>query len=267
MIKSIGELVQNRRLLFSLIKREIALKYKGSFFGSTWALLLPIFMLIIYTFVFSSVFKAKWGVHADNAPKGEFALILFIGVIAYNFFSECITRSPSIITGNPNYVKKVVFPLNILPCVYVFSALFNAFLTISVWLVCYLFIIGMPHFSFLLFPIILLPLVIFSLGVSYLFSSAGAYFRDINQVTGLLATALMFLSPIFYPVSAVPEKFRVFMNINPLTPAVEMLREIMYWGKYPDWHLFGWNLATSVVFFMLSFIFFLRTKKGFADVL
>lgn len=267
MLSSLEEIFRNKKLTLSLIKREIAIKYKGSLGGSAWAILMPLFMLVIYTFVFSNIFKAKWGTHGYDAPKSEFALILFIGVIAYNFFSECITRSPTIITSNPNYVKKVVFPLNVLPIVYVFSALFNAIITIGIWLVCYVLIIGMPKITFLLFPFALLPLVIFSLAISYLLASLGAYIKDINQITGLIATALMFLSPIFYPISAIPPAFQSIMKLNPLTPAVEGLRDVMYWGHNLSLENFVLNLIFSLIILVVSFLFFTKTKKGFADVL
>lgn len=261
------EIYRNKKLMLSLIKREIALKYKGSIGGSAWAVLMPLFMLSIYTFVFSNIFKAKWGTHGYDAPKSEFALILFIGVIAYNFLSECITRSPTIISSNPNYVKKVVFPLNVLPAVYVMSALFNALITLVVWIICYFLIIGVPKITLLAFPLAMLPLVIFSLGLSYLLASLGTYIKDINQLTGLIATALMFLSPIFYPVSSVPVSFQLVMKLNPLTPAVESLRDVMYWGKMLDFESLSVNTFVSIVFLILSFAFFTKTKKGFADVL
>lgn len=267
MLNSVKEVLGNRKLLIALVKREISIKYKGSIGGPLWAILMPLCMLVIYTFVFSHIFKAKWGAQGYDAPKSEFALILFIGIIAYNFFSECITRSPTIITSNPNYVKKVVFPLGILPVVYVFSAFFNMFLTILVWLVGYVVISGIPHITILYLPLILLPLLIYSLGVSYFLASLGAYIRDINQLTGLVATALMFLSPIFYPISAIPEAFRTIMQINPLTPAVEEMRSVMYFGHSISWGIFVRSMSISIVFFIASFVFYSKTKKGFADVL
>ncbi len=267
MYNAVKEIFSNIKLLVSLVKREISLKYKGSIGGSAWAILMPLCMLVIYTFVFSHIFKAKWGAQGYDAPKSEFALILFIGIIAYNFFSECITRSPTIITSNPNYVKKVVFPLGILPIVYVLSAFFNMVLTIFIWLVGYIVISGMPHLTLIYLPLVILPLLIFSLGTSYLLASLGTYIKDINQLTGLIATALMFLSPIFYPISAIPEAFRSIMQINPLTPAVEEMRSVMYFGNSISWELFLKSLLISVVFFILSFVFYSKTKKGFADVL
>lgn len=262
-----SELYRNKKLLISLTKREIAMKYKGSIGGSAWAILMPLCMIIIYTFVFSNIFKAKWGTNGYDAPKSEFALILFVGVIAYNFFSECITRSPTIITSNPNYVKKVVFPLDILPIVYVFSALFNMLLTTIVWFVCFVIIIGVPHPTVIYFPFAVLPLVIFSMGISYLLASLGTYIRDINQLTGLIVTALMFLSPIFYPVSAIPEAFRPIMELNPLTPAVEEMRNVLYWGKEINWLLCLNSSIYSFIFLVFSFLFYSKTKKGFSDVL
>jgi lipopolysaccharide transport system permease protein len=222
-------------------------------------------MLTVYTFVFSEVFKARWDVAGES--KTEFALVLFAGLIVFNLFAECINRAPGMILANPNYVKKVVFPLEILPFVSLLSALYHALISLAVWLVAFIVFFGMPHASALLLPLVLIPLALFIMGLSWGLSSLGVFLRDVSQIMGVVTTVIMFLSPIFYPASALPEEYRHLIYLNPLTPVIEMTRDLLYWGKLPDWFdLSLYWLATGVIAW-LGFAWFQKTRKGFADVL
>lgn len=255
----------NRALIRTLVEREILGRYRGSFFGVLWSFFNPVFMLTIYTFVFSLVFKARWGIEGES--KAEFALILFAGLIVFNFFSENISRAPTLILSNVNYVKKVVFPLEILPIVTLGSAFFHLLISLLVWFIFYLILSGTPTPYIFYLPLILLPLIFISLGLSFLLASLSVYIRDISQITGMVITVLMFLSPIFYPISALPDKYQFLLLFNPLTPEIEMIRDVLIWGKSPNWDLYLPYLAASLLMGYLGFSWFQKTRKGFADVL
>jgi len=254
-----------RDLIQQFAKRDIIKRYRGSFFGILWSFITPIIMLIIYTFVFSVVFKTKWGI--EQGSKLDFAVILFCGMTAFNLFSEIITRSPSIITENVNYVKKVVFPLEIMPIVVLCSALFTLMINVFIIILSLLAIYGTLSWTVILLPIVILPIVFISLGLSWFFSSLGVYFRDLGQLINVSIAALMFLSPIFYPVSNVPKDFLVLYHINPISFVVEDLRNVMIMGKQPDWNWLFIGSIIGLIILYLGYIWFMKTRKGFADVL
>lgn len=261
----VASLWRNRSLTSALIRREVIGRYRGSMFGILWSFFHPVFMLAVYTFVFSVVFKARWAAGSDS--KTEFALVLFAGLLVFGLFSECVNRAPSLILANVNYVKKVVFPLDILPWVSLGSAFFHMVISLIVWLVFYLIFFGLPHPSALLLPLVLLPLVLFTIGISWFLAALGVYLRDVAQFTGIVTTTLMFLSPIFYPVSALPEEYQALLRFNPLTPTIEGARDILIWGKWPDWLMLALYVVISSVTAWLGFAWFQKTRKGFADVL
>jgi lipopolysaccharide transport system permease protein len=261
----IASLWRNRYLVKKSIQREVVGRYRGSLFGILWSFFNPVFMLSVYTFVFSVVFKARW--HSGNDSKTEFALILFAGLIVFNLFAECVNRSPGLILANVNYVKRVVFPLEILPWVSLGGALFHALVSLGVWLIAYIILFGIPHATISLLPIVILPLLFFIVGISWGLASLGVYLRDVSQVIGIITTALMFLSPIFYSTSSLPEKFQILLQLNPLTPVIEQARDILFWGKLPDMKIICIQLLCSLLVAWLGFAWFQKTRKGFADVL
>lgn len=261
----IASLWRNRSLVLALTKREVVGRYRGSFLGIFWSFFHPLFMLAVYTFVFSVVFKARWG--DGTGTKAEFALVLFAGLIVFNLFAECFCRAPGIILSNVNYVKKVVFPLEVLPWVGLGAALFHTGISVFVWIGAYCLLYGLPHLTILYLPLILLPLCFFIIGISWILASLGVYLRDVSQVVGLLTTVLMFLSPIFYPINAIPDTYRHILLINPLMPAIEQTRAVLFWGNSPDGVLLGGYYIVMTYFAWMGFVFFQKTRKGFADVL
>lgn len=264
-VEMCASLWRNRELIKASAKRDVLGRYRGSALGLLWSFFNPLFMLAVYTFVFSVVFKARWNAGSDS--KTEFALLLFAGLIVFNLFAECINRAPGVITSNVNYVKKVVFPLEILPVVALMSALFHGLISLGVWLLAYLVLFGLPHATTLYLPLVIIPMLMFILGLSWLLSSLGVYLRDVSQFVVLITTVLMFLTPIFYPVTALPEQYRYFLYINPLTTAVEQARDVMFFGKYPKFSELGmlWLGGGGVAW--LGFAWFQKTRKGFSDVL
>ena len=256
---------RNRSLIKSLIEREVIGRYRGSVMGILWSFINPLFMLAVYTFVFSVVFKARW--HSESTSKAEFALVLFAGLIVFNFFAECVNRAPTLILSNVNYVKKVVFPLEILPIVSVGSALFHSIVSLAVWLLAYAFVFGTLHPSALLLPLIFLPLALLTAGTSWALASFGVFLRDAAQFIGILTTVLMFLSPIFYPADSLPQKYHHLLFLNPLTPAIEQTRAMLYWGTGLNLKIIiGYFIASSVAAW-IGFAWFQKTRKGFADVI
>lgn len=255
----------NRGLIYNLIKREVIGRYRGSIMGLLWSFFNPVLMLTVYTFVFSVVFKARWEGGTDS--RTEFALVLFAGLMVYNLFAECINRAPGLVLGNVNYVKKVVFPLEILPVVAMGSAAFHLLISLFVWLAFYLIFFGIPQATLLLFPMVLIPFFLMTLGLSWFLASLGVYLRDVSQIIGVMTTALMFLSPIFYPITALPEEYHLIMQISPLTLIIEQTRDVMIWGKGLDWHAWAIYTVLAAANAWLGFAWFQKTRKGFADVL
>lgn len=256
---------RNREIIKAAAKREVLGRYRGSVMGLLWSFLNPMFMLAVYTFVFSVVFKSRWNVESDS--KVEFALVLFAGLIMFNLFSECINRAPGLILSNVNYVKKVVFPLEILPSVILLSATFHGLISLCVWLLAYLVFFGQPNVTVFYLPLIVVPFVLFIMGLSWALASLGVYLRDVSQFIGVVTMVLMFLSPIFYPATALPEDFRYLLFLNPLTTVIEQTRDILFWGKAPNFLMLGIYWLITLVIAWLGFVWFQKTRKGFADVL
>jgi len=253
----------HRELITQMTRREVIGWYKGSSMGLLWSFLNPVFMLVVYSFVFSDVFKARWS--GGDESHTQFAVVLFVGMIVHALFAEVLNRAPSIILNNANYVKKVVFPLEILAVVSLGSALFHALVSLLVLLVAFSLMNGFVRWTAIFVPLVLLPLMILSLGFGWILSSLGVFVRDIEQVIGVLTTVLLFLSPVFFPVSAVPEPLQVWQHLNPLTFFIEQTREVLIWGNLTDWQGLAIYLIGAGGFAWLGFFWFQKTRKGFAD--
>lgn len=255
----------HRRLIYTLTRREVISRYRGSVLGLLWSFFTPVLMLVVYTFVFSVVFQAKWS--EGQTSKSAFALVLFSGLIIFNLFSECINRAPGTILGNSNYVKKVIFPLEILPWVNLCAALFHFAVSVLVWLIFYVYEVGMPHLTILLMPFILLPLIFMIMGLSWILASLGVYLRDVSQIVGIVTMVLMFLSPIFFPTSALPESVRPLLMLNPLAHFIEQTRDVMYWGRMPGGVPYLKGFVINALIAVIGYLWFQKTRKGFADVI
>lgn len=254
-------------LILPLIRREIVGRYRGSALGVLWSLLTPLFMLAVYTFVFGAVFKARWAGARADASMGEFAVTLFVGLIVFQLFAEVINRAPGLILGNRNYVKKIVFPLEVLVPVALGSALFHAAVSLLVLLVFVLAVHGGIPWTALLLPLVIAPFCLVILGLSWFLASLGTYVRDIGQVLGTLVTALMFLSPIFFPLSALPDWIQPWVVLNPVALPVEDARNLLIFGQPPDFAALAAYSVVALIVAALGYLFFQKTRKGFADVL
>ena len=261
-----ASLWRNRQLISVMVKREVIGRYRGSVMGMAWSFFNPLLMLVIYTFVFSGVFKARWGMGGEES-RTDFAIILFVGMIVHGLFAECINRAPALILSNVNYVKKVVFPLEILPWVAFGSALFHTVVSIIVLLLAQLILNHQVPWTAILFPFTLLPLVFIAIGFAWFLAAFGVFMRDIGQITGMFTTVLLFLSPVFYPLSALPERYQGWLQLNPLAFIIEEGRKVLIFGQLPD--LGHWSLVmlVGILIAWTGFGWFQKTRKGFADVL
>jgi len=262
----VKSLWRNRQLIVQMTKREVVGRYKGSVMGLAWSFFNPVFMLTVYTFVFSVIFKSRWGI-GDEESKTQFAVVLFVGMIVHGLFAEVLNRAPSLILSNANYVKKVVFPLDTLPVIAMGAALFHSLISLGVLLTAFILFNGYLHWTAIFMPFVLLPLVILTLGLAWMLASLGVFLRDVGQTIGIITTVMMFLSPVFYPVSTLPEKFRAWIMLNPLTFIIEQAREVLIWGHLPDWLGLGIYTFAATVVAWIGYAWFQKTRKGFADVL
>jgi lipopolysaccharide transport system permease protein len=256
----------NRQLIVQMTKREILGRYRGSKMGLVWSFLNPLLMLIIYTFIFSEIFNAKWGLVA-NETKIDFAIILFAGLIIHGLLAECLNRAPSLILENVEYVKKVVFPLEVLPWISMGSALFHTTISLIILISANLIFNQQLPWTILLFPLILLPLVLTTIGFAMALASLGVYIRNIGQIVSIFTLAMLFVSPIFYPISALPEEYQTLIHFNPLTFILEEGRKSLIFGLTPDWMYLGVAMLIGAIIAWGGFWWFQKTRKGFADVL
>ena len=259
--------LKHRDLLRQLLRRNISARYRGSVLGLVWSFAYPLMMLAVYTFVFGVVFKARWGIEAFDDKLGAFPLIMFCGMAVFNVFSESVNTSTGVVVGNASYVKKVIFPLELLPLCSVLTSLVFGLAWFALLLLGTVIFLGLPSWTILLLPLILVPLLLFTAGISFLVASLGVYLRDMPQLVGIVTQVLFFMTPIFYPISLVPEKVRWLLYCNPLTTMAEQARQVFLYGQTPDPGRWFLMLAVSVVFFQLGLAWFAKTKKGFADVL
>lgn len=253
-------------LVWQLTKRDITSRYRGSILGIGWTFLNPLIMLSVYSFVFTVIFKARWG-QTITGSQAEFALILFTGLMLHSFFSECILRAPTLILQHTNFVKKVIFPLDILPVTMVASASFHLLVSTTILLLACAAILHTIPWTLFFLPLLLLPFISFTLGIAWILASLGVYVRDIAQTMGILTTVLLFISPIFYPVSALPESIQWAIYLNPLSFMVEEMRAILLWGNTPHWGGIGLYSIAGFLSASIGYIWFNKTRRGFADVL
>lgn len=265
LLRPLALIWRQRTLLKRMTWREISSRYRESVLGSVWAALNPLLMLAIYTFVFGFIMKSRWPGQGDN--KLLFALTLFAGLIVNTLFAETVNRCTTVISENANYVKKVVFPLEMLPLVVLGSALFHAVVSLAILVVANAFVGTGLHWSMLLLPVVIVPILLTSAGVGWILASLGVFLRDASQIVGFLTALLMFLSPIFYPITVFPPQARTFLFLNPLTLPVLEVRQVAIEGLPPHWAsvlaAYGIGLLVSAI----GLWFFERTRRGFADVL
>ncbi|HEX7341267.1 MAG TPA: ABC transporter permease [Rhodanobacteraceae bacterium] len=257
-------LARNYALVVQMAKRDVKSRYRGSFMGLFWSFFNPLLMLTVYAFVFGVLFHARWNRHETNHLA--FVLIMFAGINVSNMFSECATRATTQIIENANYVKRVVFPLESLSWSAVGAALFHLLVATIALLVIELVAFHHIPWTVVLFPIVIAVFMPFVAGTVWLLASLGVFLRDIKQAIVIATSALMFLAPIFYPLSMIPGKYRIFWYLDPLTVIAMASQKVLFFGELPRWDHLGLYLIVSMLFAWGAFAWFQRTRKGFADV-
>jgi lipopolysaccharide transport system permease protein len=262
----VSSLWRNRQLILQMTKRDVIGRYKGSVIGVMWSLFNPLFLLVIYSFVFTVVFNARWGVGLPES-KSQFAILLFVGMIVHSLFAETLNRAPGLILSNVSYVKKIVFPLEILPVVAIGAALFHALVSVLVLAVAFVLLNGYLQWTIVFLPLVLLPLIVLTLGAAWGLASLGVFLRDVAQPIGMVMTVLLFASPVFYPITALPEYIRPWLMLNPLTLVIEQARAVLIFGQIPNWAGLAIYSLASVFIGWTGYAWFQKTRKGFANVL
>jgi len=266
-VRVLHRLWRYRELLVQLTIREITQRYRGTYLGILWSFITPFCMLLIYTFVFSIVFQAKWGQIDQEIGRSQFALTLYAGLIPFTVFSEVVNRAPMLILSVPNYVKKVVFPLEILPLVALGSALIHSLISIGILVVGVALLLGSVSPAIVLLPLAYVPLILLCLGLGWFLASLGTYVRDIGQSVALVVQVLIFMSPVFYPITAVPEQLRIVLYLNPLTTILDGFRRTLLWQQTLAWEPWAAWTAITAGLALLGYVWFMKTKPGFADVM
>ena len=256
-----------RELINQLVRRNIEVRYKGTMIGVVWMVVTPLVMLAVYTFVFGIVFKARWTAGGLADSKVAYSLLLFCGMTVFNIFSESVNGSVAIVTHNPNYVKKVVFPLELLPVSAVLTACFFGLIWIGILLLGIVLFFHKICLAAICLPLIFIPLVLFSCGIAWFIASLGVFIRDLTHVMGIVLLVLYFMTPIFYSVEMVPAKLRFIFLFNPLALIIQSVRQVLMYGQWPGWLALGGVTLLSMAVFQLGYFWFMKTKRGFADVL
>lgn len=256
---------RHRSLTWEMTKRDVTGRYRGASLGMAWSMISPFLMLMVYTLAFGTIMKSRWP-EADGSTS-NFALIIFIGLIIHGFFSECFIRSANLVVTNPNFVKKIIFPLEIMPWPMIFSALFHAFMNVLVFVIFHWYVVGKVPITIFLLPLVFFPLAILTAGISWFVAAISVYFRDISQLTSPIATAMLFLSSAIVPLDSVPPSFKRIFELNPLTLIIDEARSVALWGRFPDWESLLLYTVVSCCIAVAGFLFFQASRKGFADVL
>lgn len=261
----LGTAWRYRKLIRRLAWRRLEARYRGSFLGLLWTLLYPVLLLGVYTFVFSIVFQLRWGIDQQN--NLEFALFVFAGMIVFGIFSEGLSDSSDLIRSHQTYIKQLVFPSEVLPWVSVLVGILSFSSSAVVLVVFHLAVRGAPPWTWLYFPIVLVPLIVLTVGLVYLLSSLSVFLQDIRHLVGLLTTSLLFLSPIFYSHSAIPEKWQSLYFLNPLATILVQTRGVLFEARPVEWISLGKVVLASWLIAWVGWVWFLKTRRSFADVL
>lgn len=256
----------HRELILRLSTREVTQRFQGSVLGVAWMVLTPLLTAAVFTFVFSAVFQTRWSGTTPTGPF-DFAILLLVGMAVHGIFAEAVGRAPILILSQASYVTKVVFPIEVLPVVAVLTSLVNAFVTIGIVIIGQLLLKGVLHWTVIFWPLVIAPYLIFVAALVMFFAACGVFLRDLSQIVTLLVTVTLFLTPIFYPLDAVPGAFRMVMRLNPLTSIVEQSRTVIVFGGLPDFGSLGLYTLCALASLAVAYWLFQRLRPGFADVL
>jgi lipopolysaccharide transport system permease protein len=262
--RPLWELPGRFELILSLARRELVARYKGSVLGIVWAIVTPVVTIAIFTFIFAGIFNARFG---TRGTPWDYALYLFCGLLPWTMFQETLQHSSTTIITHANLVKRVVFPLETLPVAQALSSLGNQMFGTLALVVATVIVRHELHLTILWLTALLIPQLLFTLGAAWLVASLGVFLRDIVQGITLLLMAWMYLTPIIYPESIVPERYRPFINLNPFTALVRSYRRIFLEGLAPDWSSLAYFTAAALLLFIFGYWWFAKTRRNFADVI
>ncbi len=263
-VPPITSLLAHQTLLKMMVSRDFKGRYRGSLLGALWPLIQPVGHLLLYTFVFCVVLKVRFG--ADTSTS-NFALYLMSGLLAWGAISESFARATTCILEVPNLVKRVVFPLEVIPIVVALSAAATQIGGMLILILCAVVYQGGVHQSLLFVPLIALPQMLFTVGLSWILASLGVYVRDMRHLITLALSAWMYMTPIVYPASALPENLKFLCFLNPVAGFVTDYRRAILEGQLPDFMQYGFYSAASLAIFFFGYYFFMKTKRSFADVM
>ncbi|MDP9173334.1 MAG: ABC transporter permease [Planctomycetota bacterium] len=266
-LKMVANLFARRELLWQFTVREVQGRYRGSYLGMFWALINPLLTLMVYTFVFHVIFNAKWDGNNPNENFMVYAMNMFSGIVAFTVFSESVIRAPMLVVQNPNFVKKVVFPLELLPLSLVGAALIHSLLGLMVLLVGAACGAGSLHWTLIFLPVVFLPLAILTAGLCWILSSLGVFLRDIGNIVQVAVQLLFFLTPITYPLSRLSLQGQRVMLLNPLALMIVNIRRVVNFGAAPEWKSYFISLTAASVVAILGYAWFMKIKRAFADVI
>jgi lipopolysaccharide transport system permease protein len=267
MPNSIKHLWRHRSLILTLSRRELNGRFQGTLLGRLWLVLAPLLMLCIYAFFFGEILQAKWSIGASGSGFANFTLILFSGLMLHQFLSECLSRAPDLVLSNPNYVKKIIFPLEILALVTVKVTSLQLLISVLVLLGAFVVMTGQVYWQWIFLPLILIPFVVLTVGLVWLFSALGVFLRDLGQMVLYLSNILLFMSPVFYPMDRLPDGMQFIYYVNPLIVIIEQVRQVLFMGASPDWVILLGYSAIALVVACVGYYFFSRSKPAFADVM
>jgi lipopolysaccharide transport system permease protein len=256
-------LFRHRAIIVQLTKRDLLLKYRGAYFGVAWAFFYPLLLLAVFSLVFGSIVPARWG---SGAAGQSTVLWLYSGLVVFSFFAEAVSRAPALIRGYPAFVKKIRFPVETLPVTVVGTAVLHLALNLAILFIATA-LLGEVHATALLAPLVLLPAILVALGCAWLAAAVGVFIRDLVNIIPILVQGLLFVSPVFYSLDAVPAHVRPLILANPLTTTIEQLREVLFLGRAPDWGAWLAILLAGIVVCTAGYAMFQHLREEFADVL
>lgn len=254
----------HRYLIRQLVERELTARFKRSRGGMLWVVLQPLLMLAGYTLAFGVILKSRWG-GSGSGSSAEFALIMFAGLIFFNFFSAVVSAAPGLIVHNKPYVQKMVFPVEVLSWSTLLAALIHGVVSLMIWMIFSVAIRGYIPVALLWLPLVVIPFALFTLGCCWFLAAAGVFHPDIEHVIPMAMLMLMLLSPLFFPISAIPEHVRFLFDYNPMAYVLEQARQIMIYGDAPDFGVVAVGAAVGLLFAWLGLVSFVKNRNGFAD--
>ena len=255
--------LDNWDLFREIVARNIRQRYRGAILGNAWGVIHPLMMTAIYTFIFGVVFRVTWepGGHTFSFPVN-----ILCGLLLFSVLTESVNSGSTLVSRHPNYVKKIIFPLEVLPVAHVVSAFYFALMWFPIVLAAALLVYGF-HWTMFFFPLLLIPLFFLCLGCCFFVASLGVYFRDTSMVAAIVMQIMLYVSAVIFPLSRLSPRWRTLIRLNPMTTLIDEMRKVFLLGRLPDWKYLCVMLAISIVVFQLGFFWFYRTKKGFADVI